>query len=116
MRNLMDEAEHWIADRQRLLRVRFEVDVLNLAHTSDLVSHFLWNQTYLGFGAGERRLPVKIFLGAESIRPDLAHSRRAKDVAEDQTINRTGRHSNSFAFLLRQSALAHSMRKAQWIS
>ena len=102
--NLMDKAKHWIADRQRLLRVRFEVDVLNLAHTSDLVGRFLRDKTDLGLGAGQRRLPVEILLGAEGVGPDLAHSRRAKDVAEDQTINRTGGHSNSFIFLLRQGA------------
>src|SRR6516225_5832474 len=55
MRDLMDEAKHWIADHQRLLRVCFEVDVLNLAHTIDLVGRFLWNQTDHSFGAGERR-------------------------------------------------------------
>jgi hypothetical protein len=32
-----------------------------------------WGATTQDFGAGQRRFPVEIFLGAESVGPDLAH-------------------------------------------
>jgi hypothetical protein len=100
MRNLVDEAEHRVADRQRLLGVGLEVDTLDLAHATDLIGRVLRDQADFGLGAGKRRLPVEIFLGAELVRPDLAHGGRAENIAEDQTVDGAGGHRNCFRCVL----------------
>jgi hypothetical protein len=72
MGDLVDDAEHRIANVQRLLRIALEVDVLDFADAGDLSSGLLGDNADRRFRAGQGGFPVEVFLGTELVRPDLS--------------------------------------------
>jgi len=71
MGNLVDKAEHWVADGLCLLRVGIKVNVFDLAYSVDLIGCFLRDQPDFSLSAGKCGLQIEIFLSAELVRPDL---------------------------------------------
>ena len=90
--DLVDDAQHRIADIERLLLQLRPVDVFHLADAGDLGGGLLRDHADGRLGTGQRRLEIHVALRPVLVGPDGPHLRIAEDVTEDEGVDGTGRH------------------------